>query len=629
MPWALFVLNKKPPLIPKNIIFASIVWALLIVSGAPEISILTLFLGVAQSFFNNGQWKKQMLATCLSLFIACFLTAIQLLPSLEMLSKTDRGEQSRIWPLELIQLLNITFPDILGNDRQPGHNEFWGSHFFDRNYPLYYSLYMGFGTLLLAAFALKKRGDRKNRIAFWTAVILLLLSCGRYSPFFFLYRLIPIIGSIRYPVKFFLGSVFCLSLLASLGYQAIEEEKRKGTRRSFLLMLIAVSFLGAYWIFKGKFLTLLNGLLLIEKESSLRELGRSFETGLFLFSLYALLISLRGKNIFFWRTIPIILLLLAILDPVFHNRYINPTVPVTFFEKPALIDSLGPSKTIYRDDSFTFLQKEANQNNTRFLRYLYQTLYPYSGIGDNVRYVFNSDLHASYPRDYRELMKYVRALPDEAKLKTLRYIGCSLAIGERQIFSGRTAIEREIDGLSFKLQHITHEKPSPFLVFQSSAASTVKQRLEIFVSPMLDPWRCAVTSKRVDLQENIPEETKVYLQIKKEIQGRGWYSLEVPSEALLIIPGNYAKGWRAWVDGKSVEVIEANLFSKGIPIPPGHHDVEIRYLPMSFVCGAIISLFFSGVALIFLVSSTLFKRHFGGHPTSIAFLARLWRKQKY
>ena len=57
-----------------------------------------------------------------------------------------------------------------------------------------------------------------------------------------------------------------------------------------------------------------------------------------------------------------------------------------------------------------------------------------------------------------------------------------------------------------------------------------------------------------------------------------------------MLPGNAAPGWRAWIDGHPAEVFEANLFSKGVLVPPGTHRLVLRYLPASFVWGAAVSL---------------------------------------
>lgn len=598
MPWILFALNKSAGPRRRKIILSSFLWALLILAGTPEVILITLLLAFAQSAFNGREWKKRVAVACLSLFIACFITAAQLLPALEMLLQTNRQEQARIWPLELIQLANFPFPHVLGNDRQPGHDDFWGRHLFDRGYPLYYSLYMGFGSLILACFALRKSPSRKTKILSWTGFLFFLISCGRYSPFFFLYRFAPVIGSIRYPVKFLLGSVFCLSILAAFGYQRIERrEEKKGTRFPFLI-LIAAGCSAIYWVFKINILSALNTLFLIEQEASLHDLGRSIETGLLLLIVYSILLYFKDKNLVLQKSLPLAILLLAILDPAFHNRYINPTVPISFFDQPPLVDVVSPSKTIYREESLPFsLMNELTRSSDR-LGFLYQTLYPFSGVGHGVRYVLNKDFMASYSREDHRRMNLIQSLPSETKFKILEYLGCSLAISERRMFAERPGQELEINGQDIWLEIITDDRAGPRLIYQTIPVDSFESGIRVFSDPAFDPRQMAVTRNGLHLNSKVLRGETPKVRIKKEIQGRGWYALETQAEALLVIPGNYAPGWKAWVDGEAADIFEANLFSKGVLVPPGRHDIEVRYLPTTFVVGAIISLATVGLSLI-------------------------------
>ena len=598
MPWVLVTLHKNGGAIRRKIILSSFLWSLHILAGTPEVVLITFFFTFAQSAFNGKEWKKCVAVACLSLLVACFITAAQLLPSLETLLQTNRQEQARIWPLELIQLANIPFPNFLGNDRQPGHDDLWGRHLFDRGYPLYYSLYMGFGGLILACFALRKSPFRKTKILFWTGFLFFLISCGRYSPFFFLYRFAPVIESIRYPVKFLLGSVFCLSILAAFGYQSIERrEEKKGTRFPFLI-LVAAGFSSIYWALRVKVLSSLNTLFLIEREASLRDLGRSIETGLLLLIVFSILLYFKDKNIVLQKSLPRVILLLAILDPAFHNRHINPTIPISFFDQPPLVDFLSPSKTIYREESFPDSLANERMGSSDRLLFLYQSLYPFCGIGHGVRYVLNKDFMASYSREYYRRMSLIQGLPRETKFKILEYLGCSLAISERRIFPNFPGHKWKIHGLNVWLEPVADHKAGPRIIYQTVSVDSFDSGIKAFSDPAFDPEQMAVTRNGLHLKSKALLGATPIVRIKKEIQGRGWYTLETQAEAVVVIPGNYAPGWKAWIDGEPADIFEANLFSKGVLVPPGRHDIEVRYLPATFVIGAIISLATVGLSLI-------------------------------
>jgi uncharacterized membrane protein YfhO len=49
-------------------------------------------------------------------------------------------------------------------------------------------------------------------------------------------------------------------------------------------------------------------------------------------------------------------------------------------------------------------------------------------------------------------------------------------------------------------------------------------------------------------------------------------------------------GWRATVDGASVEITRADVLFRAVPIPAGQHRVEFAHAPISFRIGVGISL---------------------------------------
>jgi hypothetical protein len=61
-----------------------------------------------------------------------------------------------------------------------------------------------------------------------------------------------------------------------------------------------------------------------------------------------------------------------------------------------------------------------------------------------------------------------------------------------------------------------------------------------------------------------------------------------PSE--LVLTDLHFPGWKAKLDGKSVDVHRVDYLLRGTTLPPGHHRVEFSYEPASFRAGWIISL---------------------------------------
>ena len=59
--------------------------------------------------------------------------------------------------------------------------------------------------------------------------------------------------------------------------------------------------------------------------------------------------------------------------------------------------------------------------------------------------------------------------------------------------------------------------------------------------------------------------------------------------ALLVVADTAMRGWRAAVDGAPVAIVRANLATRGVALPPGTHDVEMRFEPPGLFEGCLIS----------------------------------------
>jgi len=600
MPWVLWLLHRDARPGRARIVPLAFLWALMILAGAPEFILMTLFLAAGQAFFTAGKWKKKIAIAVLSLLLATILSAVQVLPSMELLGRTERAAQSAQWPLELIQLFNLPFPHFLGNDREPGHNDFWGWHLFDKKFPLYYSLYMGVGTLLLFFFGLRKPWDRRQKILLFAFFLFFLLSCGRYSPFFFLYRFVPLLSSIRYPVKFFLGSVFCLSILAALGFDEVVHARKPGRKAVFALIVCAGMGLLKFLLFKRPMIGILNKLFIIDRDASFREFGRSIGTGLVLLAVYALVFFLLHRSKGRGRVLGWALIALAVLDPAYHNRYVNPAAPASFYDKPPLPGLLTAPLAIYRDELYSPFLKETMGDNLKLLGFFRKSLYPFTGMGDGVRYVFNWDFYGTYSRRYLDLRDAFKGLPPKDQFKILKYIGCAAYIGYEPLFSRESAQRLQIEGVTIWVERIAEKNSPPFAAFRTVKAAEVKDKLGIFTGDEFDPLKEVITEKDLNLpgSSGNMEIKPAAIVVRKEVQGRGWYSTSLPREGLAVFPGNYLPGWHARVDGRRADVFEANIFSKGVVVPSGRHEIVLRYLPASFLWGVAVSVISLGLSLI-------------------------------
>lgn len=622
MMWALYLQRLCWPIKSAKFLFNVLVWALLILAGAPEIIVLTVLLSIVQAtIFSESlrDFRNYVLILGLVIFISVLITCIQLTPSFEMLIKSGRSSQIELWPLEPVQLINLVFPGILGDDRQPGNDNFWGGHLFNTWYPLYYSLYVGFGFLMLSLFSLRNYKNRTEIVLLAASASFFLLSFGKYSPLFLVYKRIPFVSAIRFPVKYFMGTLICLSLLAGLGLSRLEKE-RVGKRFGRILLLLGVILGSVILILRQNIVTGLSNLFVIEDWRSKQSLTRSIFTGLALFLIYSLSFVLLEKTSRIKKAMLILLIIICLADPIYHNRFINPVVDQSFFNKPKIIEELAPRPTIYRDGYVPFIQGVDKIDRKTLFKYYRQSLYPFTALPYGVRYVMNDDFMATYPRVDRELNKRIRGLPLDGKLKILRYLGCQYYLGERPLFSESETKRYAInERLGVSVQRGSEERAHPYLAYKLVSAHKNNDKLTEFLNPGFDPFEKVLVGGEVKVpeavyisgDENVGRPAGGELSIVEMKSGYWRFKVNSLRSAILVVPGNYSKGWKAWVDGKRSTIFSANIFSKGVAVPPGSHEIIIKYWPDSFLMGRTISLVSLLTVIAFWIYFSIRVRHTG------------------
>jgi hypothetical protein len=79
------------------------------------------------------------------------------------------------------------------------------------------------------------------------------------------------------------------------------------------------------------------------------------------------------------------------------------------------------------------------------------------------------------------------------------------------------------------------------------------------------------------------------VQIREYRPNRVQMEAESDRTCLLVLLDSYYPGWKAYVDDNPVPVVAANFVYRAIEFPKGHHRVDFRYEPKSFMYGAAIS----------------------------------------
>jgi len=603
-PWILLLAFSDSFAGFKKTAALAVLWALQLLAGAPEAVVITLLFALLQMFFLPGKAGKRTVTVLFALVLGALISAVQYVPAFENLGRTERSaEETSLWPLEMIQLLNVPFPNICGADRGPGPADYWSGHLFDKGAPLYYSFYLGMAGLLLFLMGLSIKTGRARRGWKWLLLLFFLMANGRYFPLNEWLARVPILSSIRYPVKYMMGAMFVGSLLAAAFFDDYFIRKKIDGRRVRAGLIAALGIGAGLSLFVPKISRMLGEIFVIRDERFLGSIKNSLVEGLAVLSVSLVLLGafelMRKKT---W-ILPALFGLLVLADPYIHNRQINPVVPETFFNPPSLLDEIGRPVTVYRQEVLPDDLRIRLGDGRKAQNFVRQSLYPFSGMSAGVRYVFNRDFFGLYPKDQRELRTAGGRWTADLLLKYFRSIGCDYLIGPNPL-KGLPAETRTVEGFPVSVQKISGSRVFPYFVRTAIVAKTPAEKESAFAAGDFDPNTAAIVENAVPGLAGSAGLEADETAVLRESQGRSDYRIKTSAPTIAVFRGNGSPGWKARIDGKPAPVFEVNLGLKGVLVPEGSHEVEIRYLPGSFILGAIIS----GLTLFALFGICVFSR---------------------
>jgi uncharacterized membrane protein YfhO len=118
-----------------------------------------------------------------------------------------------------------------------------------------------------------------------------------------------------------------------------------------------------------------------------------------------------------------------------------------------------------------------------------------------------------------------------------------------------------------------------------SAVKSMKMRKLVIENPDQRPMQLSASDSISESYES------AHMEVLKATDTE--YRLKVSTtkpQWLFLADANYP-GWTAKLDGRNVPVFSAQVLGKAIEIPPGDHDVILRFKSMTFYIGLLISMF--------------------------------------
>jgi hypothetical protein len=253
MPWVVLLVEQAWREGGRRVLWAALAGAAQMLAGTPELILLTWFLLLALWL---GQWAlavapRWRMAGRLAAVIALVsgLSAIQLLPFLELLAHSHRGGRfgADSWAMPLWGWANFLVPLFHCFKSHQGvfaqYGQYWVS-----------SYYVSVLVLGLALWAVWRAGRRRVWLLSAAAMLSLALALGEAGRLYaWLAQVFPPLGLMRFPIKFVVLPVFIFPLLAALGvkhWTAAPRSEDCRRLRDWLLVvvLMLVAMGGLVWV---------------------------------------------------------------------------------------------------------------------------------------------------------------------------------------------------------------------------------------------------------------------------------------------------------------------------------------------------------------------------------------------
>ncbi len=576
MPWMILLVEQGWREGKRRLLLASVVAALQMLSGVPEFILLTwlllLFMLAGQLLTGSVPRTKACSRFLLMILLVAGLTAVQLLPFLDLLAHSQRtpGFAAEKWAMPGWGWANLLVPMFHYAQTPQGA-------FFQQGQQFLTSYYPGNGVLLLALLATWQL--RQRRVYFLVVITLLglVLALGENGPFLhWLKQLVPALSAIRYPVKYVVLTAIAIPLLAAFGMrwtQSLPASLRAREWRPPLSLWLILLTLIAVILWLGRTQPLYyDQAELTEKNAAVRV---GFLTATLAFIFWGTRLVQSRHKLFCCLGI----LILFGLDGLTHLPQLNPVISANAFQ-PGLAQqslklqpqpSIGTTRVMISPAADKLLlNKSLKEFEPDFLGKrlgLWSNLNLLEGFpkvnGSSTLQLkeqaeIQSLLYASPTNDLPRLADFLAVshvtTPDALIEWTARTTQMPLITGgQRPIFADTNAT--------------IHALLEP----------TFDPRQVVYLPPEAKPFVTATNTSNVKILSQDFRANRIELTV------------EVDQPALLVVAQSFYNPWRAYVDGKPVPLWRANHAFQALEIPAASHRVKLVYEDRRFQLGALIS----------------------------------------
>lgn len=506
--------------------------------GFPQTVVITWILVIGFILYEHRGLIDQIYRLILIVAImasVAVLSAIQLLPSQEFIRQIYPGggfsqQQATYFSFSPKYLSTFLDPFILGNPKlgtSPPLSESNGNIFWENSGNV--------GLLVIVFFVLgfiqlyKTMVNRQVLFFGGVLVVGLLLAFGKYSPLYFIHSFWPL-NLFRVPARFIFFVSLSLTILGCVGLKNFLRLQNSLTQRFFLGVVVVITFLNAYYYWHN-----FNLVVPYDEWNRKPAISSGFSNTAIIFSTHngELYNQYMLKG---WGSPEPYLFLNNALGPntnTLWGIYSLSSYDGRQIFRPSLVNTLLESQFTKLDD----------KENSKILN-----LFAFYGI-----------THIITPKK----------LPEDlfSNIKTLNYTPES----------------------SVSAYQIKNPRPRAYFAQNLITAKSAEENARLLSSPnFFDKNSTLVeTDLKLELFDKTGE-ASVVSDAGNELLVEAINPNKSPQ--LLVVQDTYYPGWKAYVNDTVTQIYPVNIRSRGVIVPSGKSTVVFKYLPSTFVVGALISI---------------------------------------
>jgi hypothetical protein len=534
-------------------------------------------------------------------------SAIQLIPSLEMVAVSSRAQQTSfdsfaVWSIHFERLPEMILPGFLGSVDTLSSADYWGSKIEDQFFPYILSIYFGIGILLLSLSGLRNNDKNLQKFRYSIAVlsvVALLFSLGRYFPLtYFVYNWIPGIDHFRYPVKFLCISILPISLLAAFGFESECCSNSKPGRKFVIFLwsiVIALSLLFWLVLVNQSFLSNFAEVFFKRPASDVMRSGiaRSILHCLVILILLTLIFTVRRVRQSQWNKLAV--LIVITLDLLIAGRGLNPLAPVSFYqETPDVVNLVRKELSggkFYRTANPTNVVLRAPSNDILWqYRWNLEVLNDYLATTYEIPTIFHGAIDGLEQKRLTDLTNAISNIPWSERLPLLSAAGVTVIMTHEKLSLPGVELRYILRNQSNIIFYIYKNKETVIpasRVLQIAYRKNFKDSFEALTDKSFLPKNAAITDEELRSIECNDSGASVRLLRQSLLEME--YETGGACEGYLVLTLPYYKDWKVTIDGKSDRLLRMNWAFSGVKVPAGNHRVSLHYSTQSLKIGALIS----------------------------------------